>query len=103
MYSPTARTPAYLWVAIPILSLCLACALLAAASQVLAAQLDEAHGYVTPMCAWARHGSVGLWWNSSVPPSRAFARAPRYNAVCVALPWSTTLPNSGRPALDVFP
>jgi len=96
-------TPTYLLVIIPLFSLCLACALLAGASQVLAAQLDETHGYVTPMCVWARHGSVGLWWNSSVPPGRAFARAHRYNAVCVALPWSTALPATGRPALDVSP
>jgi hypothetical protein len=103
MYRPVARIPAYLLVVIPVVSLCLACALLAGASQVLAAQLDEPLGYVTPMCAWARNGSVGLWWNSNVPPGRAFARAHRYNAVCVALPWSTNLPATGRPALDVSP
>lgn len=103
MQTSIARTPAYVLVVAPLLSLCLACALLAAASQVLAAQLDEASGFVTPMCVWARNGRVGLWWNSNVPPGRAFARAHRYNAVCVALPWSTRLPATGRPALEVFP
>lgn len=103
MHHSVARTPAYVLVIIPLLSLCLACALLAGASQVLAVQLDDTHGYVTPMCVWARNGSLGLWWNSNVPPGRAFARAYRYNAVCIALPWSTLLPATGRPALDVSP
>ncbi|MCS6909134.1 MAG: hypothetical protein NZM11_00975 [Anaerolineales bacterium] len=73
----------------PLLSLCLACALLAVASQVLAAQLDEANGSVTPMCVWARNGSVGLWWNSKVPlysPAPAAAYATPY-ALCAPVPW----------------
>lgn len=58
---------------------------------------------VIPLCAWARHGSVGLWWNANIAPTAAIARAPRYNAVCVAAPWSSLLPERGRPAFDVTP
>jgi hypothetical protein len=59
--------------------------------------------HLIPMCAWSRHGAVGLWWNSAVAPSRAFANASRYNAVCVALPWTAALPGRGRPAVDLTP
>jgi hypothetical protein len=100
---PLSNSSAYLLVAVPLATMCLACTALASVSQVFAARLDQATGAVTPMCAWARNGSLGLWWSARVPPARAFANAHRYNAVCLALPWSPHLPASGRPAVDMTP
>lgn len=94
----------YLVGVLPVMSLCLACALLAAVSQTLAA--ERAYGalkHMTPLCVWVRHGSVGLWWNANVTPRAAAWLSPRYNAVCVALPWVSSLPTSGRPSLQVVP
>lgn len=56
-----------------------------------------------PMCAWARNGNVGLWWNASITASRVVSSSQRYNAVCVALPWAASLPARGRPTIDVLP
>jgi hypothetical protein len=93
----------FLVVTIPIVALCLACALSALASQVIAARLTRPIVNVTPMCAWARGGRAGLWWSTNVAPGRAFANSPRYNAVCLAIPWAEALPNGGRIAVDVTP
>ena len=84
-----------------LLSVCAAPTLLAYALPDLGSQTGLAD--VIPMCAWARGGSVGLWWNSGVTPARAFSVASRYNAVCVAVPWTAALPDRGRPAVDVTP
>ncbi|MGQ0601636.1 MAG: hypothetical protein ACT4QE_08075 [Anaerolineales bacterium] len=86
---------------VPLLACCLASTGLAMASQVVAARIDRATAGLTPMCVWARSGQVGLWWNTSISPARAFANAPRYNAVCVALPWAASFPQRGLPRLDI--
>ena len=85
------------------LSLCLTCSASALASQAWAARNAQASRSVIALCAWARGGRVGLWWNASIAPSRAFSNAYRYNAVCVAVPWSPTLPERGRPAINLQP
>ena len=86
------------------LSLCLTCSTAAWASQVWAARQGQPTSRpLIAMCAWSRGGRVGLWWNASVAPSRAFANAHRYNAVCVAVPWAAALPARGRPAIDLQP
>jgi hypothetical protein len=85
----------------PLLACCLASAASTVASQVIAARLDRAVAGLTPMCVWARHGQVGLWWNTGISPARAFANAHRYNAVCVALPWAASFPQRGLPRLDI--
>ena len=56
-----------------------------------------------PMCAWARNGRAGLWWNANVKPTRAFANSSRYNAVCLALPWPAAMPDQGRPVISLTP
>ena len=85
------------------LALCLGCSALPVAAQAWLAQANTPSEFATPMCVFARRGQVGLWWNVNVPPARAFAVAPRYNALCVVAPWSPVLPARGRPALDVAP
>lgn len=58
---------------------------------------------VIPMCAWARNGTVGLWWNSSITASRVVSSSQRYNALCIAMPWTGMLPARGRPSIDIMP
>ena len=87
----------------PLLACCLASTASAVASQVIAARIDRATAGLTPMCVWARNGQVGLWWNVSISPARAFANAHHYNAMCVALPWLTAWPHRGSPFWDVGP
>jgi hypothetical protein len=88
-------------VMIPMLACCLAGMALVIGSQVAAASVEQANGFLTPMCLWARNGQVGLWWNTSISPARAFSNAHRYNAVCVALPWTASMPQRGLPRLDL--
>jgi len=90
--------------------LCFACLLVTCAMPTIiayaagsAATADSGPVDIIPMCAWARQGAVGLWWNTGVTPTRAFSNSRRYNAVCVAVPWSAALPDRGRPAIDVTP
>ncbi len=97
-HSPTSL---YILLSAPLLAGCLGWFGLVAAAQLLVSRVDPPLGSVIPLCAWARHGRVGLWWNSSVTPARAFANSHRYNAVCVAVPWSDWLPAHGRPAVSV--
>lgn len=85
----------------PLLACCLASTTSVVASQVVASRIDRATAGLTPMCAWARNGQVGLWWNASISPARAFTNAHRYNAVCVALPWAASFPQRGLPRLEL--
>lgn len=86
-----------------LVSMCLACALMACAVQLWLPPPDNPSDSVVALCAWSRNGSVGLWWNANRPPARVFARASHYNARCALVPWSPSLPETGRPALDMSP
>jgi hypothetical protein len=88
---------------LPLLVLCLACALTGLASQMMAARLTRPVANVTPICAWLRHGRAGLWWSTSVAPGRALARSPRSKSLCLTIPWAEALPNGGRIAVRVTP
>lgn len=81
----------------------LACAALALAPRSAVAADSAGVVGVVPLCAWARHGRVGLWWNSTVTPTAPIRVSHRYNALCIAAPWSPALPGRGRPAIDVTP
>jgi hypothetical protein len=95
------RTSLYLLLVMPVLGSCFAWFGLVAVAQVAASRVEDPRGSVIPVCVWARNSRVGLWWNSSVTPARAFANSRRYNAVCLAVPWSDWLPANGRPAVGV--
>ena len=90
------------------LVLCLACVTLACSAPMF---LTVAGGLgaqtagidVIPLCAWARNGQAGLWWNAHVTPRSPVSHSRRYNAVCVAAPWAPTLPDRGRPSFDYIP
>lgn len=85
------------------MTLCLGYCGLALAAQLWLSHLSTTSHSVVALCAWSRGGRAGLWWNRNVAPSRAFVNAPRYNAMCLAVPWSSNLPERGRPSIDVSP
>ncbi len=92
------------------LAACLACLALACTAPSLLAVGGGRHGpaaagglKVVPLCAWARNGRVGLWWNVYVQPAAPLMRSQRYNAVCVAAPWVPGLPDRGRPSVGYLP
>ena len=104
LYETRSPTSNYAIIAAAALSLCLVCSAMAFASQVwMAHNGQQASSSVIALCAWARGGRTGLWWNANIAPARAFANAPRYNAACLAVPWSASLPEQGRPAVDLQP
>ena len=86
-----------------VVGMCLACSLIACAVQALTPPPEQASDSIVAVCAWSRNGSMGLWWNDRRPPAQVFARASNYNARCALVPWSSALPDRGRPALDVSP
>jgi hypothetical protein len=100
---PRPHTLQYSLIVVPFLALCLAGSILACASQAVLTHPSAPRGGVIPLCAWARGGRVGLWWNANVTPTRAFSNAYRFHAVCVAVLWSPALPESGRPSFGVTP
>jgi len=85
------------------MGLCVSYCGLVMAAQAWASRAGPAADSLVALCAWTRGGRVGLWWNTTVAPATAFANAYRYNAVCAAVPWTETLPERGRPSLDVTP
>jgi hypothetical protein len=89
------------------LIVCLTCLLAACTVPMLsalppktarAAALD-----IVPLCAWARNGRVGLWWNAHITPSSPASYSHRYHALCVAAPWPPILPDRGRPNISITP
>lgn len=62
---------------------------------------ERANGRLTAMCAWARNGQVGLWWNANLGPARALRNHYRQQALCWVVPWSSTLPSAGRPTVKI--
>ena len=96
-------TSVYWMIVIPVLAVSLAFSVLACASPVWLPRLGLPSGSVTAVCAWARGGRVGLWWNTRVAPATALANAHKYSAVCAVTVWSSRLPERGRPALDLSP
>lgn len=65
---------------------------------------ERANGRLTAMCAWARNGQMGLWWNANLGPARALRNHYRQQSVCWVVPWSSVLPSTGRPAVKIqFP
>ena len=93
-----------LMIAVLVLTLaCMLCTLTAGAAQALTPHPTTASNSLIAMCAWSRHGSVGLWWNVNYAPARVFERSGRYNAVCALVPWSPVLPERGRPYVGMTP
>ena len=86
-----------------VVSMCLACSLIACAVQALVPPPDKASDSIIALCAWSRNGSAGLWWNANRPPAGVFARAPNHNARCAFVPWSSVLLQTGRPSVDMTP
>ncbi len=90
------------------LALCLGCVALACSAPALLSASNKVGAQsgsmdLVPLCAWARNGRAGLWWNSSVSPRVPISRSRRYNAVCIAAPWPPGLPDYGRPVIDFTP
>jgi hypothetical protein len=87
---------------------CLACVALACTAPLILAAAGARGASVAgleviPLCAWARNGRAGLWWNSAVSPIASVSLSNRYSAVCVAAPWAPLLPDRGGPSIDYTP